>query len=101
MTVLSAARAAAHRQDKQLVALVAQALDPWPVRVFVLEDRPGVLRIALGRPTGAYLDVEVDSREVARLGVAEVSRLVAIEARRRWHALEPLPVPANVVLGEE
>jgi hypothetical protein len=68
MTVLSAARAAARRQDEQLVTLVAQALDPWPVRVFVDENRPGVLRIALGRPAGAYLDVEVDSRKVAQLG---------------------------------
>lgn len=65
MTVLSAARAAARRQDEQLVTLVAQALDPWPVRVFVDENRPGVLRIALGRPAGAYLDVEVDALKVA------------------------------------
>lgn len=104
MTVLephALARQAARRHDEQLVTLVAQALEPWPVRVFVLDDRPGVLRIVLGRPNGAYLDVPVDPEQVRRHGPAEVALIVAREARRRWHALEPLPVPANVTLGQE
>lgn len=59
MTVLSAARAAARRQDEQLVTLVAQALDPWPVRVFVDENRPGC-------PRGEF--VSLNSGRTSRTG---------------------------------
>lgn len=101
--VLSAARQAARRRDEQLVAIIAEALAPWPVRVFVLADRDDVIRISLGRPDGALIDVPVDRILIdsGRFSAEEVAALVARQARKVWHSLEPLPVPANITVGQE
>ena len=97
----SIAREAARRRDAQLVRLIAQALEPYPIRVIVTEDRPGELLIRLGRPDGVTLAVPVDASLVTRYGPDELAVYIGLEARRRWHDLEPLPVPDNVILGQE
>lgn len=99
MPLLDLARATARRRDEQLVALIAQALEPYPVRVMFLEHHPDVIRIVLGRAT--FLDVPIDPVIRARRPLDELVLEVAREARRRWRDLEPLPVPDNVVLGGE
>lgn len=102
---LSLAQQAGRRRDEQLVALVASALAPWPVRVYVLEHRDDVLRVALGRRDGAYLDVPVDElrHQLYRGAITldEAVARIARQARKVWHSLEPLPVPANITLGQE
>ena len=101
-SVREAVREAIRRRDAQLVDVIAQALAPWPVRVLVVAH-PGAVRITLGRPNGVYLTVPIDRHRIARdqLTPEDVATLIALEARRRWRDLDPLPIPANITLGAE
>lgn len=97
-TVLAMAAQLARREDQRLVGIVASSARlPFPVRVM---NRPDLFALQVGVPGHVLVTVTREYMDRANVDSTTLAVMIGRQARRVWFATPALPVPSNVVLGE-
>jgi len=96
-TMQSMARHVARREDERLVAVVVAAVGlPFPVTVHY---RPDTHTLDVRVPGHTLVSV-TQAALVRAADTTQVAHFLGLQARRAWFRTPALPVPSNVVLGE-